>query len=71
MARGRKKSLSLEEQLEQIKVEISEMEQNIKELKSRKKQLEAEIRESEKEKIISMIEDSGKSIEEIKEFLAN
>lgn len=47
------------------------MEQNIKELKSRKKQLEAEIRESEKEKIISMIEDSGKSIEEIKEFLAN
>lgn len=71
MARGRKKSLSLEEQLEQINVEISEMEQNIKELKSKRKQLESEIKDLEKEKIISLIEESGKSIEEIKEFLAN
>lgn len=37
MARGRKKALSLDEQLEQIVNEIAEQEQNLKDLKSKKK----------------------------------
>lgn len=39
MARGRKKALSLDEQLEQIVNEIAEQEQNLKDLKSKKKRL--------------------------------
>lgn len=71
MARGRKKSLSLDEQLEQVKTEISEMEQNLKDLKLKKKQLESEIKKEEKDKIISLIEQSGKSFDEVKAFLSN
>lgn len=71
MARGRKKALSLNEQLEQVKTEISEMEQNLKDLKLKKKQLESEIKKEEKDKIISLIEQSGKSFDEVKAFLSN
>lgn len=71
MARGRKKALSLDEQLEQVKTEISEMEQNLKDLKLKKKQLESEIKKEEKDKIISLIEQSGKSFDEVKAFLSN
>ena len=44
MARGRKKALSLDEQLEQIVNEIAEQEQNLKDLKSKKKEIEKEIK---------------------------
>lgn len=71
MARGRKKALSLDEQLEQVEVEITETEQNLKELKVRRKQLEAEIKMKEQEELLAVIEESGKSIDEIRELLAN
>lgn len=71
MARGRKKALSLDEQLEQVEVEITETEQNLKELKVRRKQLEAEIKMKEQEELLTVIQESGKSIDEIRELLAN
>lgn len=71
MARGRKKALSLDEQLEQVEVEITETEQNLKELKVRRKQLEAEIKMKEQEELLAVIEESGKSIDEIRELLSN
>lgn len=71
MARGRKKALSLDEQLEQVEVEITETEQNLKELKVRRKQLETEIKMKEQEELLTVIQESGKSIDEIRELLAN
>lgn len=69
MARGRKKSLSLTEQLEQIELEISSSEEKLKDLKVKKKQLEAEIKEKERNELIDIIQTSGKSIEEIKKLI--
>lgn len=71
MARGRKKALSLDEQLEQVEVEITETEQNLKELKVKRKQLETEIKMKEQEELLTVIQESGKSIDEIRELLAN
>lgn len=69
MARGRKKSLSLEEQLEQTNTEISETEEKLKELRAKRKQLEADIKVKEQSDLLSIIQESGKSIEEIKVLL--
>lgn len=69
MARGRKKSLSLEEQLEQTNTEISETEEKLKELRAKRKQLKSDIKVKEQSELLSIIQESGKSVEEIKVLL--
>lgn len=69
MARGRKKALSLDEQLEQIVNEIAEQEQNLKELKSKKKEIEKEIKVQKNEELLALIQESGKSIDEVRNLI--
>lgn len=70
MARGRKPALTLDEQLEKITAEIENMETSLKELKSAKKDLEEQIRMNRLAELDELISASGKSIDEIKEFLS-
>ena len=70
MARGRKSTLTLDEQLEKITAEIENMESSLKELKSAKKKLEEQIRMNRLAELDELITASGKSIDEIKEFLS-
>ncbi len=69
MARGRKKALSLDEQLEQIVNEIAEQEQNLKDLKSKKKDIEKEIKNQKNEELLALIQESGKSIDEVRSLI--
>lgn len=69
MARGRKKALSLDEQLEQIVNEIAEQEQNLKDLKSKKKEIEKEIKSQKNEELLALIQKSGKSIDEVRSLI--
>ena len=69
MARGRKKALSLDEQLEQIVNEIAEQEQNLKDLKSKKKYIEKEIKNQKTEELLALIQESGKSIDEVRSLI--
>lgn len=69
MARGRKKALSLDEQLEQIVNEIAEQEQNLKNLKSKKKEIEKEIKSQKNEELLALIQESGKSIDEVRSLI--
>ncbi|KAI4438976.1 flagellar export protein FliJ [Schaedlerella arabinosiphila] len=69
MARGRKKALSLDEQLEQIVNEIAEQEQNLKDLKSKKKEIEKEIKSQKNEELLALIQESGKSIDEVRSLI--
>ena len=66
MARGRKPTLTLDEQLEKITAEIENMESSLKELKSAKKDLEEQIRMNRLAELDELITASGKSIDDIK-----
>ena len=70
MARGRKPTLTLDEQLEKITAEIENMESSLKELKSAKKDLEEQIRMNRLAELDELITASGKSIDDIKELLS-
>jgi len=69
MARGRK-SYTLDEQLEKTTTEIENMENSLKELKKTKKELEEQIKANRLAELDNLITASGKSIDEIKEFLS-
>ena len=69
MARGRKKALSLDQQLEEIVNEIAEQEQNLKDLKSKKKEIEKEIKSQKNEELLALIQKSGKSIDEVRSLI--
>lgn len=68
MPRGRK-SYTLEEQLEITVNSIEETEAALKELKQKKKALEAEIKQKNIAELYDMIQQSGKSIDEVKAML--
>ena len=68
MARG-KKSYTLVEQLERTTSEIEDLEIHLKELKRSKKELEEQIKLNRLSELDKLIAASGKSFEEIKEFL--
>ena len=68
MPRGRK-SYTLEEQLEMTINSIAETESALKELKQKKKTLEAEIKQKNVAELYEMIEQSGKTIDEVKALL--
>ncbi len=68
MVRG-KKSYTLVEQLERTTSEIEDLEIHLKELKRSKKELEEQIKLNRLSELDKLIAASGKSFEEIKEFL--
>ena len=69
MARGRKPSLSPEEQLAQITAEIEKLEYTMKELKRTKKNLTEQIRQARLAELDHIISEKGLSLEEVKALL--
>ena len=69
MARGRKASLSLDEQLEKITAEIDNMESSLKEMKQAKKDLEEQIKQARLAELDEIISEKGLSFEEVKKML--
>lgn len=68
MARGRK-SLTLDEQLEKITIEIENMENSLKEMKKAKKDLEEQIKMARLSELDELITASGKSFDDVKKML--
>lgn len=68
MARG-KKNLTLEEQHEKITKEISDMKDALQAAEKTKKEIEKQIKMNRLSELDEMIQSSGKSIDEVKEFL--
>ena len=69
MARGRKSSLTLDEQLAKITTEIENMESSLKEMKKAKKDLEDQIKQARLAELDELISEKGLSFEEVKELL--
>lgn len=69
MARGRKPTLSLEEQLAKMNTEIENMESSLKEMKKAKKDLEEQIKQARLSELDDIISEKGLSFEEVKELL--
>lgn len=69
MARGRKATLSLDEQLAKMNTEIENMENSLKEMKKARKELEEQIKQARLVELDELISASGKSFEEVKEML--
>lgn len=69
MARGRKKALTLDEQLEKVSSEIEETEARLKELKETKKHLEGEIKMNRVAELDDFISSHGLSVDDLKELL--
>lgn len=69
MARGRKKALTLDEQLEKVISELEETEGKLKELKNQKNTLEEQIKMKQVEELNDFISSRGLSIDELKELL--
>ena len=67
----RKSNLSIEERISQIDSDISVKEEEIKELKAQKKMLVEKKKQADLEEIYKMISESGKSLDEVKNMLAN
>ena len=70
MARGRKASLSLDEQLAKMNTEIDNMESSLKEMKKAKKDLEDQIKQARLAELDDIISEKGLSFEEVKELLS-
>ena len=69
MARGRKKALTLDEQLEQVVSEIEATEKKLKELKNTKKELDEQLKANRIADLDEFITSHGLSIEDVKEML--
>ena len=69
MARGRKASLSLDEQLAKMNTEIENMESSLKEMKKAKQDLEDQIKQARLAELDELISGKGLSFEEVKELL--
>lgn len=69
MARGRKPSLSLDEQLLKVTTEIENMENSLKEMKKAKKDLEDQIKQARLVELDELISEKGLSFEEVKSLL--
>ena len=70
MARGRKKALPLNEQIEQLTSEIEEMEAALKELKKTRKELEDKIDIEKLSNLDSLITAKGLTYDEVIELLS-
>lgn len=69
MARGRKTSLSLDEQLAKMNTEIENMESSLKEMKKAKKDLEDQIKQARLAELDEIISEKGLSFDEVKKML--
>lgn len=70
MARGRKKTnLTLDEQMEQIIAEITEVEVHLKELSNKKKELEGQIKANRIQELDAFISSHGLTIDDVKELV--
>ena len=69
MARGRKKALTLDEQLEKVASEIKETEKRLEELKDKRDELEEQIKMNRIAELDDFISSRGLSIDEVKEML--
>ena len=69
MARGRKKALTLDEQLEKVVSEIKETEKRLEELKDQRDELEGQIKMNRIAELDDFISSRGLSIDEVKEML--
>lgn len=65
MPRGRKKGLSIEENIAAIDEKIANAEEALKELKAQRKELAAQKEEAELKLLVEKIKESGKSLEEV------
>lgn len=70
MARKKKINLTPEEQLKQIISDIETAEENLKALKKTKKELEEKIKMDRLAALDEIIQQSGKSYDEVKELLS-
>lgn len=68
MARGRK-NYTLEERLEQLTKDISDMENSLASMKEQKKLIEKEIKDKQLDELNTIIEASGLTFDEVKEIL--
>ena len=68
MAWGRK-SLSLDEQLVKINIEIDKLENSLKELKQSKKTLEEQIKMNKLTELDELISEKGLSLDDVKKLL--
>lgn len=71
MARGRKPTLSLDEQLEKITIEINNMENALAEMKQAKKTLEEQIKQARLSEIDDLIKEKGLTFEDVIRILKN
>lgn len=69
MARGRKATLTLDEQLTKITTEIENMEVSLKEMKKTKKELEEQIRQNRLAELDELISEKGLTFEDLKNML--
>ncbi len=69
MPRGRKKALTLDEQLEKIISDITETEERLKELKTKKLEVEEQLKMNRIVELDNFISSQGLSIDEVKELL--
>lgn len=69
MPRGRKKALTLDEQLAQTITEIEQAEKALEELKAKKEKLEEEIKTNCIAELYDLISARGLSIENVKELI--
>lgn len=67
---GRKKNLTLNEELTKITEEIDIMESALQKLKVHKAELEEKVKQAQLAELYEMIMQSGKSFEEIKEIIS-
>lgn len=70
MPRGRKAALTLDEQLTKVTEDIENTEKDLKMLKEKKNELEQQIKYQKLEELSSLIDSSGKSIDEIREMIS-
>lgn len=70
MARGRKKVVSLSEQISHLEAEIEQLTETIKSKKHELAELKKQQDVQKQQEILTIIQASGKSMDEIKEFFA-
>lgn len=71
MARGRKKALPLEGQLEKVISDISFTEEALKELKLKKKTIEEKMKIQKLDQLNAVISEKGLTIDQVTDLIAN
>lgn len=70
MARGKRRTLTLEERLTKVTEDIIIKKQELENLEETKVQIEKDIKAKKLNEIYELVEKSGKSLDEVKELLS-